>query len=117
MKSFIFLFSMFLSLQGWAQDSKKPITETFWVGGVCDMCKSRIERTLDVKGVKVATYNEATHQLTVTYIPSKITRAQMDNLLNEAGHDTATSKCTDEQYAKVHSCCEYRGHEDHDDHH
>lgn len=119
MKSIVFLFSLFLALHSFGQDSKKPITETFWVGGVCDMCKARIEHTLDVKGVKVATYDLATHQLTITYVPAKISRTQMDTLLNEAGHDTATSKCTDAQYAKVHACCEYRVHENHsdEDHH
>lgn len=95
----------------------KPVTTTFWVGGVCDMCKSRIEHTLDTKGVKNASYNLSNHQLTVTYVPSKISEQKLHGLLHQAGHDTSAGNATDEQYSKVHDCCRYREHENHTDEH
>lgn len=84
------------------------------------MCKARIERALDTKGVRSATYNLETHQLTVTYAPAKISLDQIHSLLNAVGHDTEKSKASEAAYDKVHGCCKYRQHEDHedkDDHH
>jgi copper chaperone CopZ len=107
----IVLVMAFASL-GFAQQ-KKTQTTSFSVGGVCEMCKARIERAVDVKGVKSASYDLTTHQLQITYQPAKITEEKIHQLLNEAGHDTSKSKATDEQYDKVHGCCKYREHENH----
>lgn len=91
--------------------SKKPVTTVFWVGGVCDMCKERIERAVDVPGVKSASYNLEKHELTVIYSPKKLNEEKLHELLNKAGHDTSKSPASDEAYSKVHSCCKYREHE------
>lgn len=113
MKSiFTIVLVMAFATLGFAQD-KKTQTTSFFVAGVCDMCKMRIERAVDVKGVKSASYDLSTHQLQITYQPAKITEAKIHQLLNEAGHDTSYSKATEEQYEKVHGCCKYRQHENH----
>lgn len=93
-----------------AQD-KRPVTITFWVGGVCEMCKERIEHTVDVPGVKSADYNLSSHELTITYSPKKISEKEIHALLNKAGHDTSASMATDEAYGLIHGCCKYREHE------
>ncbi len=107
----ILIFSFLLFSAVAFSQSNKPVTENFEVGGTCQMCKERIERTLDVKGVKFVEYTLATHNLEITYVPSKISNEQIHQLLNAAGHDTAKSKASDEQYDKIHHCCKYRTHE------
>ncbi len=87
---------------------KKVMDETFWVGGVCGMCEERIEKALDVKGIKLADYDHDSQMLRVVYKTKQMNRAKMDELLNAVGHDTETSKATDEQYNGVHGCCKYR---------
>ena len=51
MKQLIFIGLMLLGTLTYAQ-SNRPVTVNLTVGGTCDMCKERIERTVDVKGVK-----------------------------------------------------------------
>lgn len=91
---------------------KKTLTTSFWVGGVCEMCTARIERAVDVKGVRYAKYDVETHTLEITYLPAKISLDKIHQLLNEAGHDTEASKATTEQYNSIHDCCHYREHEE-----
>jgi mercuric ion binding protein len=111
-----FFLSMALAIVGnpLMAQGKRAVTTTFWVGGVCEMCKERIERAVDVPGVKSANYELSTHQLTVTFNPRKIAEEKLHELINKAGHDTAKSRATDESYKKIHSCCKYRDHNHND---
>ncbi len=109
MKQIIFVGLMVISSLTYAQ-SNKPVTTNFTVGGTCEMCKERIEKTLDVKGVKFVEYTLSSHNLEITYVPSKINEEAIHTLLNDVGHDTEKSKCSDEAYEKIHSCCKYRTH-------
>ena len=88
--------------------AQKTIETSFTVSGICGMCEDRIEDALDVKGVKMASYDLDTHTLTVAYNSEKISEDQIHVLLNAAGHDTEKSLATDEEYDTVHSCCKYR---------
>lgn len=109
MKKLLFpvtLILLFLTTNSFAQS--KVVDETFWVGGVCGMCEDRIEKALDLKGIKMADYDHEKQELHVVYKTSKITRQQIDKALNAVGHDTATSKASDEQYNGIHGCCKYR---------
>jgi hypothetical protein len=109
---------IWMSLPAQAQKTKYT-TLTFWVGGVCEMCEERIERTVDVKGVRYADYDLDHHELKITFNPALISEKQIHELLNHNGHDTSMSKASDEAYERVHHCCRYRehhhGHDD-DDH-
>jgi len=86
----------------------KKVEVTFEVSGVCGMCEERIEKALDVKGIVMADWNLDTRQLQVVFKPNQISENRIHELLNEAGHDTATSKATDAQYDGLHGCCKYR---------
>lgn len=110
----ISLFSaiMFSASSGAAQD-KKTITTKFWVAGVCGMCEQTIEKTMDTKGVITADYDLQSNMLTVTFNSKKITEDKLHKLLNDAGYDTEKSICTEEQYSRVHGCCQYRELEKH----
>lgn len=92
---------------GKSEDGKK-VELTFAVSGVCGMCEDRIEGALDVKGVILADWDMASQELTVVFMPNVIPEAKIHELLNQAGHDTAKSKATDEQYEGLHGCCKYR---------
>lgn len=88
--------------------AQKLKTDTLTVDGNCGMCKNRIEKALDVKGVAFAEWNQKTHLLTVSYRPDKITLNQISAVLNKVGHDTRISRAEDADYNKLHGCCNYR---------
>jgi cation transport ATPase len=75
------------------------------------MCKARIEKVLDHKGIKKATWNSQTKQLDVVYNSGKITEQKIHELVASAGHDTEKVKAKDEVYATLPFCCLYRDHE------
>lgn len=91
----------------------QTVETSFRVEGICEMCEERIEKAMDVKGVKMADYDLDTHTLSVAYNSKKISEDELHDLLNEAGHDTEKSKASDEQYDRVHACCKYRKGHDH----
>jgi len=109
MKNLLLVAFLAIGISGFSQ-STKPITTSFKVGGTCEMCKKRIERAVDVKGVKYANYNLKTHTLEITFVPSKISEEKIHELINAAGHDTEKSNASDEVYDKIHECCKYRDH-------
>lgn len=88
--------------------AQAPIETSFEVSSVCEMCTARIEKAVDVKGVKTAEYDLDTHLLSIVYSPKHITEDEIHALLNAVGHDTEKSKASDEEYNSVHGCCKYR---------
>jgi len=109
MKKIFFLTILFaMAFQCISAQAKKTETTAFWVAGICGRCESTIESAMDTKGVISADYDLDKEILTITYKPAKITLEQIHQLLNEIGYDTEKSKCTEEQYGRVHGCCKYR---------
>jgi periplasmic mercuric ion binding protein len=92
-------------------DAAKTTTANIKVFGNCGMCKERIEKSLDTKGVKQAKWNVATKNLEIIYVPGKITEKKIRELVSEAGHDTDSTKAKDVVYAKLPFCCLYRDHD------
>lgn len=80
------------------------------------MCKKRIEGAVDLKGVKYASYDLSRHELTVTYVPSRITEEELHRRINAVGHDTSRSSASEAAYDSIHGCCRYRGHHDRNPH-
>jgi copper chaperone CopZ len=109
----ILILGLFISLTSFSQESKKPVSITFRVEGICGMCEKSIESALDVKGIVAADYNLNTNIATVTYKPSKISEEQIHKLVTARGYDTDKYKATDEEYEKTHDCCKYREQEKH----
>lgn len=90
-----------------AQEKNKKLE--FEVDGRCEMCKMRIEKAaLDVKGVKYASWDIPSHQLSVIIDERKTNAMQIKTALVNVGHDTKELKATQEAYDKVHPCCKYR---------
>jgi periplasmic mercuric ion binding protein len=80
---------------------------TFWVNGNCEMCKKRIEKALDVSGIKIATYTPENQTLFVAFNNKKIELSKIHQLIAEAGHDTHKVRASDAVYNKLHHCCSY----------
>jgi periplasmic mercuric ion binding protein len=83
-------------------------TASFKVHGTCEMCKERIEKALDVQGVKKAVWEPETETVTVSYNPRKLEEIQLHNLCAIAGHDTEKVKASEQAYADLPECCMYR---------
>jgi copper chaperone CopZ len=83
------------------------ITESFKVWGQCDMCKSRIEKTVKSEGASTASWNEKTQMLSVTFDSTKTNKEALSKKIASVGHDTEKFKAPDDVYSKLPGCCHY----------
>lgn len=89
--------------------SESAIEETtFKVWGNCEMCETRIENAVDLKGVVNADWNIKTSMITVAFKPEKISLDEIMNAIAAAGHDTEKVRASDKVYSGLHSCCQYQ---------
>lgn len=110
MKSIILIFTIVFSASlSFAQS--KTVEAKIKVYGNCAMCKQRIETALDSKGIKTASWDKTTKELSVVYNSSKITEQQIHEIIASVGHDTDKVKAKDEVYADLPFCCLYRDHD------
>jgi mercuric ion binding protein len=100
-------FGVNASAQTTTNTSGQQKTETFKVLGKCDMCKTRIEKTVKAEGVTSADWNTKTQMLTVTFDPAKTNVDVLGKKLASVGHDTEKYKAPDDVYAKLPGCCHY----------
>lgn len=78
------------------------------VNGNCEMCKRRIENAaFSVRGVKSAEYNIDENILHLLLDENKCSVTDVKKAVAKAGHDTNDVKATDDDYAKLHGCCQY----------
>jgi mercuric ion binding protein len=78
------------------------------VNGNCEQCQKRIQKAaFSVPGVKTASWNIETHQLTVLINEEKCSLADVEKAIAKVGHDTKSVKATKEVYDNLHFCCQY----------
>ena len=78
------------------------------VGGLCEMCKERIETAAkSVKGVVSAEWDFETKMLHLNFDSSKTNSDEIQKAVAKAGHDTEKFKAPDEVYKKLPECCLY----------
>lgn len=78
------------------------------VNGNCEMCKKRIEKAaFSVAGVKSATWHTDDHMLYLIINEEKCDVKSVENAIAKVGHDTKNVKATQEDYDKLHGCCQY----------
>jgi len=82
-------------------------TETFQVSGNCGMCKNKIEKAAKDAGATTAVWDADSKEITVTYSSSSTNTAKIQQKIAKAGYDNAGAKAKDEDYKKLHSCCQY----------
>ena len=107
----LLVFSSSVYAQSSTSVSAKVVTANIKVYGNCGMCKERIEKAVDHKGVKQAKWNISTKNLEVVYVPEKISEKKIRELVSAVGHDTDSTKASDKVYAKLPFCCLYRNHD------
>ncbi|HLV46545.1 MAG TPA: heavy-metal-associated domain-containing protein [Flavobacterium sp.] len=78
------------------------------VKGNCEMCKKRIEKaSFKVKGVKSATWDIDSKQLSLIIDENKTSVNKVEKAVASVGHDTQNIKSTEEDYTNLHTCCQY----------
>lgn len=105
----VFILSFFTSIGVTAQEKKSKNKQvTFEVNGNCEMCKKRIEKAaFSVKGVKNADWHIDHHDVHLIIDENKCSVDDVKKAIAKAGHDTKEFKATDEDYEKLHGCCQY----------
>ena len=100
---------LFVAFSTQAQENKnKNAKYSFEVNGNCDLCKKRIEKAAySVTGVKSAYWSVETHQINLILNEDKSSLAEVKKAISKVGHDTDEFKATQEDYDKLHSCCQY----------
>ena len=84
-------------------------TDTFFVDGVCGMCKERIENScIKVKGIKSVKWNIDSRMLSIIYNEKKINLPDIHKFVASIGHDTKIEKAPKEIYNSLEMCCKYR---------
>ena len=116
MRTLIILAFLALTLSGVAQN-KNPKAQLN-VEGICNSCKSRIEKAaLGVKGVKYAQWNVNSHLLALVLDEHKTSVQNVQNAIAKVGHSNSLAdgtqkiEATEEDYNKVSDCCKYRDEE------
>ncbi|MDR7208275.1 heavy-metal-associated domain-containing protein [Flavobacterium piscis] len=99
----------FLGFSAQAQTKKnKNLKYTTEVNGNCEQCKKRIEKAaFSVSGVKTASWDISSHQLTVILNEEKSSPQDLKKAIAKVGHDTDEVKATTIDYDNLHSCCKY----------
>jgi periplasmic mercuric ion binding protein len=110
--SFLFACSLLLtSATSFAQQTTpkaKSGTETLTLktSAVCDMCKTRLEKSLAYeKGVQSASLDVPSKVLTVTYRPDKTTPAALRTAVQKTGYDADEVTADARAYDRLPECC------------
>lgn len=86
---------------------KNKKTETVKISGNCGMCKKNIENAGNLKKVAVVNWDVDSKMATLTYDSSKTNADEILNRIAKAGYDNEKFSATEEQYKKLHTCCQY----------
>lgn len=112
MKKVILVLVLFSALMANAQKEEgtdKSFKTTIMVDGECDMCKTRIEKSvLKTKGVKYAYWDVESKTLSLIYNQRKTSLANIQESILNVGHDVGATEAPIEAYNNLHECCHYR---------
>ena len=79
------------------------------VGGSCEMCKDRIEKTArGINGVHAAVWDLKSKELHLDFDDKKATLQEISKAIAAVGHDTNLHKAEDSVYQALPACCLYR---------
>jgi copper chaperone CopZ len=78
------------------------------VNGNCGMCEKRIEKAaFSVKGVKKAEWHIDCQDMHLIIDENKCSVDQVHEAVAKEGHDTDKVKAKDEDYERLHHCCQF----------
>ncbi len=111
MKHLLFLsLFIFIGTTGFSQKAQKFKTIIIQTSAECGDCKERIEGKLNyTSGIKFAELDLESKKLTVKFATSKITEAQIKQIINEIGYDANDQKAKKEAVQKLPLCCQPGG--------
>jgi hypothetical protein len=81
---------------------------SFKVFGVCIQCKERIEKAVNIRGVRSADWNIETGQLALVFNTVQVSLQKIKNRILAAGHDLENKKAVNAVYHTLPKCCLYR---------
>jgi len=91
-----------------AQEKSKSKKVDVKVSGICDMCKTRIEKAaFKIKGVKSAEWSSESQSLSLVINERKTDVLTIQKNMAAIGHDTEGVQATNEAYNNLHGCCQY----------
>ncbi|MEO6406575.1 MAG: TonB-dependent receptor [Ferruginibacter sp.] len=107
--SMLLMLAFFSFASAYAQQKIPGDSSTaFKVFGACIQCKDRIESAVKIKGVKSASWDVDTKQLSLVYNPLQITLDRIQDKIVAVGHDIENKKAKDKVYNALPACCHYR---------
>lgn len=113
MKHFIILLVVLSSFSVQAQNKNSKVE--IQVDGVCNSCKSRIEKaSMQIKGVKMAKWDVRTHMLFIILDQRKNLPSAVQEAIAKSGHDNKLPDqntaviAPDKAYESIPKCCKYR---------
>lgn len=80
---------------------------SYFVKGLCGMCKDRIENTAKQAGATFASWSAETQMLNVDFDAAKTSADLILKKIAEAGHDNEKYRTTQEVYDALPGCCHY----------
>jgi len=108
MKKLMTLVLLFTFIAISAQEKSKNKKVAIKVSGICDMCKSRIEKAaFKTKGVKSAEWSSESQSLSLVINERKTDVLTIQKSMAAIGHDTEGVQATNDAYNSLHGCCKY----------
>ena len=103
----------FTTVQASAQTSPAATAKTsgtatakFKTSAVCDMCKTRLEKSMAYeKGVQSANLDVPSQVLTVTYRQDKVSEAALRTAVQKTGYDADDAPADSRAYNRLPDCC------------
>jgi len=91
------------------RDGPFTVSKTFKVNGTCEMCKHRIEGSINsLPGIWYSYWDVSSKTLLLTYDRTKITPAIIEKLVSAEGYDINSIMATSDTYNRLPECCHYQ---------
>ena len=84
----------------------KNVTSRIEVKANCEICKEKIETTLDIPGVSHADWNKNTKILTVRYNDKKVSLEDIHTMISDIGYATDKVSANTKSQAQLMKCCQ-----------
>ncbi len=102
----IIVLSLFITNIGIAQTKNLKVAEVK-VYGNCGMCKKKIEKAGNAKGVSTTVWDAKIEMATITIDSTKTSIDQVLKKIATVGYDNEKYRAEDSVYDKLHGCCQY----------
>ena len=84
----------------------KNTTSRIEVKANCEICKEKIEKTLDIPGISHADWNIETKILTVRYNEKKVSISDIHSMISNIGYATNKVNANIDSQAQLMKCCQ-----------